>query len=279
MTPPKPNHSYTRKLVTIAAAVALVALVTTACTSQIGSSPSGLSGATPTANVVSQATSTPTAPATQPSATQTPTTTPSAELSASVVKVRETIRPCTSSGFVQAMVIIELKNEGTGWAELQGGDYTIYDGSENVLGTGSFSYSYPPFLAPGATGYLADGAYIEGAKASEVKRVEADGTFDEADEADVIELKTAKIQIKRESYGDGLYVTGTVTNTSTEDVSSAHVGAFFLDTAGRPIGFSYTNLVENLTAGKTKGFETVASDCPIKRTSVAKVVVLAGSSY
>jgi hypothetical protein len=177
------------------------------------------------------------------------------------------------------MIIIELKNEGTGWAELRGGDYTIYDGSENVLGTGSFSYSYPRFLAPGATGYLADGAYVENAKASAIKRVEADGGYDEASAEDVIELSTAKAQIKRESYGDGLYVTGTVTNKSSEDVQSAHVGAFFLDAAGRPIGFAYTNLIENLTAGKTKGFETVASDCPIKRTSVAKVVVLAGNDF
>jgi hypothetical protein len=278
MTSSKANSSLSGNVKQWASALAVVVLLATACGSQTIGAPSGAPAPTPTANAVVDATATPTATATTVAA-EAPTATPTAEPSASVNKVRETIKACTSSGFVQAMVIIELKNEGTGWAELQGGDYTVYDGSENVLGTDSFTYSYPQFLAPGATGYLADGAYIEGAKASQVKRVEADGTFDEAGPEDVIELSTAKIQIKRETYGDGLYVTGTITNKSSENVSSAHVGAFFLDSSGRPIGFAYTNLIENLTAGKTKGFETTASDCPIKRTSVGKVVVLAGSDF
>ena len=89
----------------------------------------------------------------------------------------------------------------------------------------------------------------------------------------------ARSCIRRATIGDGLYVTGTVTNTSDQNVSSAHVGAVFLDAKGVPIGFSSTNLVENLSAGKTKGFETLPSACAINRSSVAKVVVLDGSSY
>src|SRR6185369_10979098 len=179
---------------TIVAALALAALATSACGSQAVGAPSGASAGTPTANVVTQVSSAPTATPTTV-ASEAPNPTPTAELSGSVVKVRETIKPCTTSGFVQAMIVIELKNEGTGWAELQGGDYTIYDGAENVLGTGSLTYSYPRFLAPGATGYLADGAFVEGAKASAIKRVEADGKYDQASADDVIELSTAKAQI------------------------------------------------------------------------------------
>ena len=176
------------------------------------------------------------------------------------------------------MVIVELVNEGTGWAELMGGDYTVYDDDENVVGTGSFSYSFPRYLAPGATGYLADGAYFEDTKVAKLKRVEADGSYDNVELEDVIQLKTQKVQIKRESYGDGLHTTGTVTNKSTEDVDSAYVGSFFLDGKGRAIGFAYTNLIDNLTAGKTKGFETLDSTCGIKRSSVKKVVTLAGDT-
>jgi hypothetical protein len=44
------------------------------------------------------------------------------------------------------------------------------------------------------------------------------------------------------------------------------------------LGFGYTKLVENLRAGKTKGFETTDSACPIKTSSVKKVVTLAGDA-
>jgi hypothetical protein len=173
------------------------------------------------------------------------------------------------------MIIIELLNQGTGWAELAGGDYTIYDNDENVVGTGSFTYSYPKYLAPGAVGYLADDAVLEDVRAKNIKRVEADGSYGDADQEDVIELKTAKVKVKREAYGDGLHTTGTITNTSSTDVQSAHVASFFIHKNGKPIGFAYTNLIENLRAGKTKGFETTDSWCPVKKSSVDKVVTIA----
>jgi hypothetical protein len=224
---------------------------------------------------VVEETTEPTTPTTEP-ATDAPTSEPSPEPSASVGKVRETIKPCTSSSFVRAMIVIELRNEGTGWAELQGGDYTIYDNKENVIGTGNFTYSYPKYLAAGATGYLLEDTFIEDATAKEVKRVEADGTFVDADPNDVIQLKTQKVQVKREEFGGGLHTTGTVTNTSDKDVENAHVGSVFLDANERPLGLATTNLVENLSAGKTKGFSTLDSACAIKRTAVKKVITLAG---
>ena len=201
------------------------------------------------------------------------------EPEANVVKVSEMVRACTIYDSVQATVIVELHNDGSGWAKLGGGDYTIYDEDENVLGTGGFTYSYPQFLAPGATGYLAEMAYLDDAKAKDVKRVEADGSYEDVEADEVVELSTAKTKVKREEYGDGLFTTGTVTNESSEDTTSVHVGSIFLNGKGRPIGFAMTNLVENLKAGKTKGFETLAQGCPVKKSNVEKVETLAGSSY
>ena len=195
-----------------------------------------------------------------------------------MAKGSERIRACDSGDYVRTMVVVEVVNEGTGWAKLTGGDYTVYDDDENVLGTGSFLYSFPKYLAPGATGYLADGSVLEDAKAKDVKRVEADGSYEDVDADEVVELTTAKVKSKKAAYGGGLYTTGTVTNESGENVDMATVGSFFLDAKGRPLGYAYTNLIENLKAGKTKGFETIDSWCPIKKSSVDKVVTIAADS-
>lgn len=261
-------------------ALATISVVVMGCsgaltsTSSIGSAAPSTTSAgagsirpSPTTNVVSD-------PPTEPP-TAAPTEPPTPEPSASVAKVRETVRPCESGAYVRAMVIVELVNEGDGWAELSGGDYTVFDGDENVIGTGRFTYSYPKYLAPGATGYLADDGIFEDTNVKSVKRVEADGTYDDVEADEVIEFNTAKVSVKRAAYGDGLHTTGTVTNASSIDVRGAHVGSFFLDAKGVPIGYASTNLIDNLRAGKTKGFETIDSWCPVNRTAVKKVVTFA----
>lgn len=253
----------------------LVSMVAMACSPGTASLPSTAGEAVPTPNAVVDDTPRPSSTPTTALATAAPTVAPTPEPSASVSKVREFIKACSTSGFVQATIIVELINEGTGWAELSGGDYTVYDEAEDVVGTGSFTYSYPKYLAPGATGYLLESGYFEDVKAGDVKRVEADGRYDGVDAADIIELKAAKVKVKRESYGDGLYTTGTITNTSDTDVRSAHVGSVFLDAKGRAIGFASTNLIENLGAGKTKGFETLTQGCAVKKSSIDKTVTIA----
>jgi hypothetical protein len=209
----------------------------------------------------------------------TPNVEPTANLDANVVKVSETIIPWQSSGYAQSNVIVELKNIGSGWAEMGSGDFTIYAKNGDVLDTGSFTYAYPRYLAPGQTGYLATQTISGDYKVKDIGRVEANGSFNTVAEADTIVLKTAKTKNSKEQYGDGGYITtGIVTNPTTDKISSAYVGAFYLDANGKPLGFSYTNLVENLQAGQTKGYKTVGGSAPIKK-KVAKTVVFASSSY
>ena len=258
----------------VTAALAVCVLTLSACTGQTTISSNTDQGQQPTPNVQAEATSSPSAEG--PESTVEPT---EEEPEATVVKVSEMVRACTIYDTVQATVIVELHNEGSGWAKLAGGDYTIYDDDENVLGTGGFTYSYPQFLAPGATGYLAEVAYLEDAKAKDVKRVEADGSYDDVEADEVVEMSTAKTKLKREKYGDGLFTTGTVKNESSDDTTTVHVGSIFLNGKGRPIGFAMTNLIENLKAGKTKGFETLAQGCPVKKSNVEKVETLAGSLF
>src|SRR5688572_12595122 len=113
-----------------------------ACTNTGTAAPaSGDTGPTPNVEVDP----TPAPAATAEVATARPTAASTPEPSASVAKVRELIRPCESFGTVMGMVIVEVINEGTGWADLQGGDYTVYDDDENVVGTGSFYYAFPRY--------------------------------------------------------------------------------------------------------------------------------------
>ncbi len=183
------------------------------------------------------------------------------------------------SDYVQYNLIVEVKNVGTGWAEIGNGDWTLYAKDESVLDTGNFSYAFPRYLAPGKTGYLADSGLSDEFKLKEVGRLDADGSYDTIDADEVVVLKTSKIKNKRDSYDGSWSTTGVVSNPTGEDIDSVHVGAFYLDSKGRPLGFSYTNLVDNLRAGKGKGFETLGDTPAIKSGAVAKTVVYASPSY
>ena len=170
----------------LTAAIAVSVLALSACTGANAISTPDTQAQQPTPNVQAEPTSSPSVDESESTPEPTEEATPEPE--ASVVKVREMVRACSIYDTVQATVIVELHNEGSGWAKLGGGDYTIYDEDENVLGTGGFTYSYPQFLAPGATGYLAEVAYLDDAKAKDVKRVEADGSYDDVEADEVIEL-------------------------------------------------------------------------------------------
>ncbi len=218
--------------------------------------------------------------ATPTAATNEVTPAPTPAASAAVDKVRDYVRACSrvTSGYAVAVIIVTVKNTGNTWVRLEPGetDYTVYDANGNVTTTRTFLYAYPKYLAPGETGYLADGAVVDGAKAAEFKRVESDGRYTKVDASDAVVLTASKIKIRKESYGNGRIATGLVTNKSSQNVEQAHAGAFFLDAKGQAIGFSSTNLIENLGAGKTKGFETVTTDCPVNWSLVKKTVVLIG---
>lgn len=237
---------------------------------------------TPSSHVETPApTATPIPTARTPSVeTVAPTIEPTPAPRADVSVVREVIIPWeVSSSLVRWNIIVEVRNRGTGWAQIvaRSSDFTIFARNGDVLDTGSFSYAFPRYLAPGQTGYIAQDSISDSFKLSEVGRLETSTSWIQADKADVVVLKTSKIRNSRDSY-DGSYTTsGTVTNPGTQRLASVHVGAFYLDAKGKPLGFSWTDVVENLGPGQSKGFKTV-SDLPPIRTKVAKTVVFASWS-
>lgn len=192
-------------------------------------------------------------------------------------KVREILIPFQDAGstYAEALIVVEVKNTGAGWIELlpSSSDWTIYGADDAVITTGGFVYAYPTYLAPGATGYLAEHAVVNGVRAKTFKRVETTGQYAPVDAADAIVLMASKTKNRLDS-GETI-TAGTITNKSDQDVQSAHVGAFYFDAKGKLLGFSSTNLVENLRAGKSKGFVTLGEHA--FKGTIAKTVVLAGS--
>lgn len=191
-------------------------------------------------------------------------------------KVREILIPFQDAGssYAEALIVVEVKNTGAGWIELlaSSSDWTIYDADNAVVTTGGFIYAYPTYLAPGETGYLAEHAVINDVKAKSFKRVETDGQYAPVEAADAIILTASKTKNRLDS-GETI-TAGTITNKSDQDVQNAHVGAFYFDAKGKLLGFSSTNLVENLRAGKSKGFVTLGEHA--FKGKVAKTIVLAG---
>lgn len=252
-------------------ATGMLALAVTGCSNQ------AIPASTPSASVVPEPTSSKqsTSPTTNAS---TPEPTVLSEPSGGITVVSEFIKACDEFGFTTALVVITTQNTGTAVVKQEAfdSDYTIYDNIDDVVATGSFLYAYPTFLAPGQIGYLIDEVSINDAKAKNVKRVESDVYFSDEDTDTPIVLETGKVKAKRESFGNSLFATGTVKNISSETVQSGHVGVVFLDGSGKVLGASTTNLVENLKAGQTKGFETIPMTCSLKLSSVKKVVAVAG---
>jgi hypothetical protein len=91
-------------------------------------------------------------------------------------------------------------------------------------------------------------------------------------------LEVANVTLRPESFGDGLQVTGQATNTGTEAIESAHVGAIFFDDAGDIIGAATTNLLDDVAVGDTKAFETLGSN-PLTQADVADYVVIGSSTF
>ncbi len=177
-------------------------------------------------------------------------------------------------------MIAEVKNIGSTWVKMQGfeSDYTITATDGSVATTGTFSYAFPTYLAPGETGYLATDVSVENLNAEDLESAEANSYFDEAQEADATILTVDNIKNRLGDEYSSTITTGKVTNTSGDDVESFHVGAFYLNADGKPIGFSYSNLGQNLAAGQTKAFETLSGGPYGPLKNVAETVVLAASS-
>jgi hypothetical protein len=250
----------------------------------VGASPSILSAPTPTP-VASPSL----APSVEPSPSEdntedlsSPDPSPSDDVTGSATQGTPIVhawRP-QYSDYTSLEVIVPITNSGSSWVEISGfdSDYTVYDKKGNVVSTGSFSYAYPRFLAPGKTGYLAEQTSTQDVKPKQVGKVEADAYFTDVSEDDTIKLSVSKLRTRSGDFGDGLSTTGTVTNESDENVDSAVIGAFYLDGNGSVLAYSYTNLVDNLRPHKTKGFDTLGGGNPVSRSKVKKVVVYASTA-
>jgi hypothetical protein len=213
-------------------------------------------------------------------ATPSPTTLVTPEPEGKVVKVQEVVlawKPYSGSIYVDYQVIAELKNVGTGWAQVSGfdSDYTILDQAGGVTATGSFTYEFPEFVGSGQTGYLIDDSSQDGVKIADFHSVEVDGRYDAVDAPDQI-LKVTGIKWHRDSYDGTLTATGFV--TSSVDLDSAAVAVVCLSSNGTILGATWTNLLQNITAGKPKGFETVAGTPPHRISDCAKAVGFAEST-
>ena len=209
-----------------------------------------------------------------PTPTLQPTSVPTPAPEGNVAKVREVViawKPEYSS-YVSFQIIVELKNTGTGWAQLHPGqsDYTILDGSGDVVGTGSFTYAFPEFVAPGATAYLEEDGADDGSKVADYVTVDVDGRYDSVDAAPTT-FTFSSVKLKADSFGGGLVATGFL--TATDDVSDAAVAVVCLDAKGAPLGVTWTNLVQNVTAAKPKGFETVGGTPPLRGSQCVKTFI------
>jgi hypothetical protein len=197
---------------------------------------------------------------------------------ADVSIVKQIVHAWPSSGsYVSYQVIIEVKNNGSGWADMIRGssDYTVYDKDGGVTATGSSPYAYPRYLGPGETGYLLAAGIEDGVKVAAFATVDASSQYKPVDEPGP-KLTTAKINLKAEAYSGSVAVTGTVTNTSSVDVARAVIGVIMFDSAGNPLCYDYTNLVNNINAGQTKGFSASGS-APVTLKQIATTLAFASS--
>jgi hypothetical protein len=175
------------------------------------------------------------------------------------------------SSYTSYQVIVELTNSGTGWAQLSpfNSDYTILDPSGGVVTTGSFTYAYPEYLGPGQVGYLIEDSVEDNVPVANFASVDASARYDVVD-APGATFTFSGLTWKKDSIGSGLVATGFL--VADRDVRDASVGVVCLNADGAPIGATTTNLVQNVTSGAKKGFETIQETPPLKASACASTV-------
>jgi len=237
--------------------VLLVAVLVAGCAS--GGDIAGDSDSSIAASVATE----PTAEATVvPTPTLGPTPRPTPQPEAEVEFSREFVTAWGDGDpYVNYQVIIEVTNNGGGWAQLDAfnSDFQVLDASGGLVTTGGFLYHSPEFLGPGETGYLVEpGGVADGVTADQFVDVEVSGNYDDVAGPEVT-FAFEDLQTRPPTYADfeGFTVTGFV--TSDTDLESMAIIVVCVGADGQPLGATYTNLVENVTGGQRKGFETVGS--------------------
>lgn len=212
-----------------------------------------------------------TSPTARPTARPTPAATPVPE--ANLAKSHQVVYAWQNefSDYISYQVIIEIVNQGDGWAQLSAfdSDYQILDGAGGLVTTGGFTYAFPEFVGPGESAYLIADGFEQGLTVEQFQSVEADGRYDEADGPDV-SFTFEEVQLRTHDFEDGYYAAGFV--TADADVEDAAVAVVCLSADGVPLGATWTNLLQNLTAGSRKGFETVATTPPLDPASCAELL-------
>ena len=169
-------------------------------------------------------------------------------------------------------VIVEVRNSGGSWADLSASqDYTLFAKDGSVTTTGSLT-AYPEIIGPGQTGYLLDETSEDGGKVSDFNRADVSIDFsDAAGPGPTLTFGTVKTKVGY--FGDGVDVTGTITNKSTDTIDSIAVAAVLFDSSKQPIGYNW-NYVEKLGPGKLKGF-VLGGGRDLKLSTVAYLLTLA----
>jgi hypothetical protein len=176
------------------------------------------------------------------------------------------------SDFVSYQVILELHNAGNGWAEISpfNSDYTVLNGDGGVVATGSFTYAYPEFLGPDETGYLIEDSAQDGVAVADFVSVDVAGRYDDS-RPPAVTFEVADVTWRAEEFSDGLTATGFVTATGG-DVSDLALAVLCIGDDGTPLGATTTNLIQNVTDGVRKGFETVTETPPLSASQCAQTL-------
>lgn len=254
------------RIALIALGVILVVVVIGYVAGQLDGSGAPVAGATgseePTATATAAATPRPTPP-------------PTPEPAGLLEKTQEVVIAWQRefSDYVSYQVVLQVQNTGTGWAELSAfeSDYTILGSDGSVVTTGLFTYEFPKFVGPGEFGYLiADGSDIGGGGSviADYATVDISGRFDTVGSPGAT-FEVTDIALKAEAFGGGLVATGFV--TPSQDVTDAAMAVICLGAQGQVLGGTWTNLLQNLTAGQPKGFETVGGTPPLQVSDCASV--------
>ncbi len=195
--------------------------------------------------------------------------------------IRETFIPWQDGDTADANVIIEVTNISSSAIDLvaaaDGDDYTLTDSSGNVVAAGSPTNFFPYEVAPGGTGYVAGEVMAGGGvDSATMAHVTSDTTFVKATLKDIVLTITDATNKPGSDGRRGASTSGMVTNTSKIDVEEVAVGAFYYDSAGSLLGYSYGG-PSNLKAGQTKAFVTDTGSPPLVFTRISRTVVIAES--
>jgi len=204
-----------------------------------------------------------------------PTRTPKLEGVAD--KTQEKLTVWESDYYVYAQVVAEINNTGGDWVEIlrPSSEYTIYAEDGSVTETGMFLYAYPPYVAPGEKGYLCDTAIIEGGVAAAAK-VEVDVHYRTVNAPGIVLTVSAVKLIPR---GEGFVASAIVKNPSSADqVRNAAAAVIIFGANDALLGCTSTNLIENLSPGESKGFETAWETPPLKQSAIKRFAAFAADA-